>query len=146
VQPDTIHADTQGQSAAIFGLAHLLGIQLEPRIRNWKGLHFFPSRPELRYEHIDLLFSKTIDWNLIEATLPEMLRVAVSIGTGRIKPSTILRRLATYSRKSMLYFAFPELGHAVRTGFLLGYLSDIELCRLIQAATIKSERFNQFLQ
>ena len=146
VMPDTIHADTQGQSAAIFGLAHLLGIQLQPRIRNWKGLHFFRSRPELRYEHIDLLFSKTIDWDLIETMLPEMLRVAVSIGAGRIKPSTILRRLATYSRKSKLYFAFRELGHAVRTGFLLDYLSDIELRRLIQTATNKSERFNQFLQ
>jgi TnpA family transposase len=49
VMPDTIHADTQGQSAAIFGLAHLLGIQLQPRIRNWKGLHFFRSKPELRW-------------------------------------------------------------------------------------------------
>jgi TnpA family transposase len=39
VQPDTLHADTQGQSTAIFGLAHLLGIQLMPRIRNWKDLH-----------------------------------------------------------------------------------------------------------
>src|SRR5215210_1076653 len=35
IQPETIHADTQGQSAAIYGLAHLLGIQLHPRIRNW---------------------------------------------------------------------------------------------------------------
>jgi TnpA family transposase len=33
VQPDTIHADTQGQSTAIFGLAFLLGIELMPRIR-----------------------------------------------------------------------------------------------------------------
>jgi TnpA family transposase len=37
VKPDTIHADTQGQSNAIFGLAYLLGIQLMPRIRNSKG-------------------------------------------------------------------------------------------------------------
>jgi TnpA family transposase len=37
VKPDTIHADTQGQSNAIFGLAYLLGIQLLPRIRDWKG-------------------------------------------------------------------------------------------------------------
>jgi TnpA family transposase len=117
-----------------------------PRIRNWKGLHFYRSKPALEYEHIDLLFSKTIDWNLIVTMLPEMLRVAVSIGAGRIKPSTILRRLATYSRKSKLYFAFRELGHAVRTSFLLEYLSDVELRRLIQAATNKSERFNQFVQ
>ncbi len=27
VQPDTVHSDTQGQSAPIFGLAYLLGIQ-----------------------------------------------------------------------------------------------------------------------
>ncbi len=146
VQPDTIHADTQGQSAAIFGLAHLLGIQLQPRIRNWKGLHFYRARPGLQYEHIDLLFSKTIDWDLIEAMLPEMLRVAVSIGAGRIKPSTILRRLATYSRKSKLYFAFRELGHVVRTSFLLEYLADVDLRRLIQSATNRSERFNQFVQ
>jgi TnpA family transposase len=78
--------------------------------------------------------------------LPEMLRVAVSIGAGKIEPSTVLRRLATYSRKNKLYFAFREPGYAVRTIFLLEYLSDVELRRLIQGATNKSERFNQFVQ
>jgi len=146
IRPDRIHADTQGQSAAIFGLAHLLGIQLQPRIRNWKSLHLFRPSPDARYDHIDLLFSKKVDWSLIETMLPEMLRVAVSIGAGRLKPSFILRRLATYSRKSKLYFAFRELGYVVRTSFLLDYLSDVELRRTIQAATNKSERFNQFVQ
>lgn len=146
IRPDTIHADTQGQSAAIFGLAHLLGIQLQPRIRNWKGLHLFRPSPAARYEHIDLLFSKKVDWALIETMLPEMLRVALSIGAGRLKPSSVLRRLATYSRKSKLYFALRELGYVVRTSFLLDYLSDVELRRTIQAATNKSERFNQFVQ
>src|SRR5207247_1615334 len=28
VQPDTVHADSHGQSASIFGLAYVLGIQL----------------------------------------------------------------------------------------------------------------------
>jgi TnpA family transposase len=31
IRPDTLHADTQGQSEAVFGLAHLLGIKLMPR-------------------------------------------------------------------------------------------------------------------
>ena len=57
VQPDTIHADTQGQSAPIFGLAHLLGIQLMPRIRNWKELHLYRPDPAHRYGHIDALFT-----------------------------------------------------------------------------------------
>jgi hypothetical protein len=41
IRPDTIHSDTQGQSTAIFGLAHLLGVQLLPRIRNWKEQKIF---------------------------------------------------------------------------------------------------------
>jgi TnpA family transposase len=146
VQPDTIHADTQGQSTAIFGLAHLLGIQLMPRIRNWKDLHLLRPSGESHYTHIDLLFAGQVDWNLIETMLPDMLRVALSIKAGYITPSTILRRLATYSRKNKLYFAFRELGRAVRTIFLLRYLSDIELRRMIQAATNKSEAFNKYVQ
>ncbi|WP_151041108.1 Tn3 family transposase, partial [Bacillus safensis] len=38
IQPNTLHSDTQGQNAPIFGLSYLLGIQLMPRIRNWKNL------------------------------------------------------------------------------------------------------------
>jgi hypothetical protein len=43
LQPTTVHGDTQAQSTPVFGLAHLLGIKLMPRIRNWKDLTFFPS-------------------------------------------------------------------------------------------------------
>ena len=78
--------------------------------------------------------------------LPDMLRVALSIKAGTIMPSTILRRLATYSRKNKLYFAFRELGRVVRTIFLLQYISDLELRQVIQAATNKSEAFNKFVQ
>jgi len=146
VRPDTVHADTQGQSAPIFGLAHLLGIQLMPRIRNWKDIHLYRPAAECRYPHIDTLLTGQIDWELIEKLLPDMLRVAVSIRAGRIAPSAILNRLNTYSRKNKLYFAFRELGRAIRTIFLLRYLSDVDLRRKIQGATNKSELFNEFAQ
>ena len=146
LQPSTVHSDTHGQSAAIFGLAHLLGIELMPRIRSWQDLHLFRPDAGARYEHIDGLFTATVDWALIEAHLPDMLRVALSIRAGRLLPSAILRRLATYSRKNRLYFAFRELGRAVRTDFLLRYLSSIELRRAIGAATNKSELFNRYAQ
>jgi TnpA family transposase len=146
VQPDTIHADTQGQSTAIFGLAYLLGIQLMPRIRNWKDQKFFRATAAERYEHINELFKGNVDWELIQAMLPEMLRVAVSIKTGVTLPSDILRRMNSHSRKNRLYFAFRELGRVVRTLFLLRYISDLELRHVIQTATTKSERFNKFVQ
>jgi TnpA family transposase len=41
LQPTTAHADMQGQSKPVFALAHLRGIQLQPRIRKWKDLTFY---------------------------------------------------------------------------------------------------------
>ena len=75
-----------------------------------------------------------------------MLQVAQSIQAGRISPSTILRKLGTASRKNKLYFAFRELGRAVRTMFLLEYIGDQELRQTIQAAQNKCEGFNNFAQ
>lgn len=146
IQPDTIHGDTQAQSAPVFALAHLLGIKLMPRIRNWKDLKFFRPDRNSRFEHIDSLFDEAIDWNLIERHFLDMLRIAVSIKAGHVTAATILRRLGTYSRKNKIYFAFRELGRAVRTIFLLNYIGDAELRRTIQAATNKSEAFNGFAQ
>ncbi|MCC3689417.1 transposase [Bacillus cereus] len=34
IQPDTLHANNQGQNAPIFEIAYLLDIQLIPLIRN----------------------------------------------------------------------------------------------------------------
>ena len=146
IQPDTVHADTQGQSTPVFGLAYLLGIDLMPRIRNWKGLTLFRPSKAARYKHIDSLFTDVIDWSLIATHLPDMLRIVLSIRAGRISPSTLLRKLGTYSRKNRLYQAFQELGRVIRTAFLLRYLHEAELRRTIQAATNKSETFNRFVQ
>jgi len=46
LQPDTVHADTQGQSEPVFGLAHLLGIKLFPRMCNWNDVTYY-RRPSL---------------------------------------------------------------------------------------------------
>ena len=146
IQPDTVHGDTQAQSAPVFGLAHLLGIKLMPRIRNWKDLKLYRPSKQSRYQHIDRLFDDAIDWKLIETHLPDLLRVVLSIKAGRITASTLLRKLGTYSRKNKLYQAMRELGRVVRTEFLLRYLSDPELRRTIQAATNKSEAYNNFTQ
>lgn len=144
IQPDTIHGDTQAQSTPVFGLAYLLGIDLMPRIRNIKDLVFYRPEKGMKFGHINSLFRENIRWDLIETHMPDMLRVALSIKDGRITPSTILRRLGTYSRKNRLYFAFRELGRVVRTIFLLKYIGDIEIQKTVQSATNKSEEFNNF--
>ncbi len=144
LQPDRIHADTQGQSLPVFALSHLLGIQLMPRIRNWKDYRFFRPEPHARYEHIDGLFRETVDWELIERHWKDLMQVVISIRNGRIAPSTLLRKLGTYSRKNRLYHAFKALGSAIRTLYLLRYISDEPLRVNVTGATNKSESFNGF--
>ncbi|GAA3532850.1 Tn3 family transposase [Nonomuraea rosea] len=145
IQPDTIHADTQGQSLPVFGLAALLGFDLLPRIRNWHDLIFYRPDAETRYEHIDSLFGdEAIDWRLIETHWTDLLRTAISIRQNRISSVTLLRRLGNHSRKNRLYRAFRELGRAVRTITLLRYLSDPDLREQITQVTNRNEAFHGF--
>ena len=71
---ETIHADTEGQSEPVFGLAHLLGIQLWPRMRNWNNVTFYRPDPDTVYQHIDTLFTKSINWQLIQTHWQDMKR------------------------------------------------------------------------
>ena len=144
IQPDTVHSDTQGQSAPVFGLSYMLGIHLMPRIRNLKALTLFRPDKDAIYEHIDPLFGATIDWKLIETHWRDLMRVVLSIKEGKVLPSTLLRKLGNYSRKNRLYRAFREVGRVIRTAFLLHYLSNQDLRRQITAATNKAESYNNF--
>jgi TnpA family transposase len=149
IRPDTLHADTQGQSETVFGLAYLLAIQLMPRIRNWKHLNLYAPTERFvvdQIAHLRELFGATIDWPLIKTHLADMLRVALSISQGKVRASTILRKLGTASRKNKLFVAFRELGRVVRTIFLLQFINDEDLRRTINAATNIAEAWNGFVQ
>jgi len=117
-----------------------------PRIRNWKDLTFYLSDENLKISHIQQLFSDTIDFKRLYNHFHDMLRVAISISKGKIRSSAILRKLGTYSRKNKLYLAFRELGRVERTEFLLNYIAIMELRRVIDTATNKSESWNNFIQ
>ena len=145
IQPDTLHADTQGQSEPVFGLCRLLGIKLMPRMRGLSDVTFYRPAKSIRYEHIDALFTGDIDWDLIATHARDMIQVVLSIQAGRVMPSMLLRKLGTYNRRSLLYRAFRELGRVERTLFLLRYISNIEVRRVIRAETTKIEAYNDFL-
>lgn len=145
IQPDTVHADTQGQSESVFGLAHLLGIQLMPRMRTWNKVAFYRPDKEEVYEHIDSLFTRTVDWPLIETHWQDLMQVILSIQAGTILPSTLMQRLGSHSRQSKLYQAFAEVGRVVRTLFLLEYISNTPLREHIVAETTKVEAYNSFI-
>jgi TnpA family transposase len=146
LQPDTVHADTQGQSEVVFGLAHLLGIQLMPRMRNWDKVTMYRPDPNLIFEHIDAWFTRYVNWDLIEEYWQYLMQVVLSIHKGKVLPSWLLQKLTTNSPKNKLYRAFRELGVVIRTMFLLEFVSNSPLRRQIRAATTKIEAYNGFSQ
>ena len=150
IQPSTVHADTQGQSAPVFTLATLFGFDLMPRIRNFNDLIFFRPGEHLIYPHIDTLFGEcgrnVIDWRLIERHWQDLMQVAISISQGRLSSATLMRRLRSNSRKNRIYKVFREVGRGVRTVALPRYLADPQLRARITAATSKVESYHGFAQ
>ncbi|MGL5085341.1 MAG: transposase, partial [Clostridium sp.] len=127
IQPDIVHGDTQGQSSTVFALTYMLGIKLMPRIRNWKDLKFYKATNDLKYTHIEALFKDTINWNLIDTHYKDLFQVVLSIKSGKILPSTLLRKLNNDSKKNKLFQAFRELGKVIRTIYLLEFISNVSL-------------------
>ena len=147
IQAKKLHGDSWAQSEVLFGLSSLMGISIMPRIKQLKHLNFYKASPKESYTHINALFTeKALDFNLVETHYHDMLRIVISIYKGKLKPSTLLRRLCSKSRKNKLYYAFRELGRIERTIFSLQYIDDSEMRRTIHAATCKSEEFNQFIK
>jgi len=71
-----------------------------PRIKQFKHLQYYEASSKVHYENINELFTeKPIDWELIKTHYHDMLRVAISIQKGKVKASTVLRKLCTKSRK-----------------------------------------------
>jgi TnpA family transposase len=144
LQPDTLHADTHGQSEPVFGLAALLGIKLMPRMRTWNDVTFYRVDHSTTYKHIGRLLTQVVDWDLIERYWQDMMQVVLSIQAGKVLPSMLLQKLGVYSRQSHLYKAFSEVGRVERTIFLLEYMSDPAMRRHIRAETTKVESYHQF--
>ena len=144
LRPRRVHADTHGQSAAVFGPAYLLGIELMPRIRYWKKLRFYKAASQQHYRSIEALFSGTIKWNLIREHYPQFMQLAIAIQSGKLTPSAVLARLNSYSTRNQFCLALQELGKAVRTRFLLQWVGDQPLRSSVHKCTTKIERHHHF--
>ena len=144
VKATGVYSDTHGQSAALFGLAHLLGVELMPRIRHWRSLKLYRPDMTLRLERTVHLYGGVIDWALIESHWKEFLRVALAIQSGRVEASWVLTRLNGYSRRNKIYRAFRELGCVLRTIYLLRWIDSEELRRTATHEANKTEHFHDF--
>ena len=116
--------DTGGFSDHVFAMCRLLGFRFAPRIRalKEKRLYLLPGMtvpPEFAS-----LVAGAINVRAISDQWFELLRLALSIKTGTVTASVILRKLAAYPRQNSLALALRELGKLERTFFTLQWLQD----------------------
>ena len=69
LQPDTLHADTHGQSRGGFWLAAMLGMKLMPRMRTWNDVTLYRADRMTPYKHIDRLLTQVVDWYLASSVI-----------------------------------------------------------------------------
>jgi TnpA family transposase len=144
LHPTRVHADTHGQSAAVFGLAYLLGIELMPRIRRWRKLKLYRSERSEYYSRSDSLFSGTVNWSLIRENYDLFMQLALAVQSGALAPSAVLARINSYSSRNRFALALQELGKAVRTTFLLDWIMNDSMRRAVHKCTTKIERHHRF--
>jgi TnpA family transposase len=113
------YTDTGGFSDHVFAMCRLLGFLFAPRIRDLKDkrLYILPGMtvpPELAS-----LVAGATNLRVITDHWSELLRLAMSIKTGMVTASVILRKLSAYPRQNGLALALRELGKLERTLFTL---------------------------
>ena len=136
------YTDTGGFSDHVFAMCRLLGFRFAPRIRDLKEkrLYLLPGMtvpPELAS-----LATGVIHLRGISDHWSELLRLAISIKTGTVTASVILRKLAAYPRQNGLALALRELGKLERTLFTLQWLQDPDLRRRSHVGLNKGEQQN----
>ena len=139
---DEHYTDTGGFSDHVFAMCRLLGFRFAPRIRalKEKRLYLLPGMT-VPPEFASLVAGAT-NVRAISDQWFELLRLAMSIKTGTVTASVILRKLAAYPRQNSLALALRELGKLERTFFTLQWLQDPELRRRSHVGLNKGEQQN----
>jgi TnpA family transposase len=139
---DEHYTDTGGFSDHLFAVCRLLGFRYAPRIRDLKKKRLYTIPGVIVPPELVPWVAGPINMKAIQDHWPDILRLVMSIKTGTVTASVILRKLAAYPRQNGLAHALRELGKLERTLFTLDWLQDPELRRRSHVGLNKGEQQN----
>lgn len=131
LQPAELMTDTAGYSDIVFGLFRLLGFQFSPRLADLGEARLWRMDPGASYGALQGVARNRINVDLIATNWDDLLRVAGSLKSGRVRASELLRALQGGGRPSTVARAISELGRVAKTLYLLAYLDDAAYRRRI---------------
>lgn len=85
LEPKQIMIDTAGYSDLVFGLFGLLGLQFSPRIANNQEAKLWRIGTNANYRMLNNVSKNKINTERIKSNWPEILRVAGSLKSGKVK-------------------------------------------------------------
>jgi hypothetical protein len=109
------YTDTGGFSDHIFAVCRPLGFRYAPRIRDLKEKRLYTIPGVIVPAELAPLVAGHINMKAIHDHWQDILRLVISIKTGTVTASVILRKLAAYPRQNGLALALRELGKLERT-------------------------------
>ena len=110
--------DQHGFTDQLFGLCHLLGFTLMPRLNVSKQTLYKLDRAT-SYGPLDDVITSTVDTALIREQWDQLVRVAASLRNRTAPAHVVLRRLASSAPSDRLAKALTALGRALRSLYLL---------------------------
>jgi len=133
------YADTAGYTDHLFGLGGLLDRRIVLRIRDLPSKRFYVFEPGATPAELRKLVTGKIREGVIIANWPDLFRTIATINAGRISPSQMLRKLASYPRQNDLAVALREVGRVERTLFIIDWILDADMQRRTQIGLNKGE-------
>jgi TnpA family transposase len=141
---ETNFGDTHSYTELQMGICHLLGIRLAPKIADLSEQRLWlpPGMERGEFRKLGDVFAGRVSFDRIVPHWDEMLRTVATIREGKVRPSIIVRKLASLPRKSPVARAWQEFGRIVKTNYLLDYVRDPIFRREQRVALNKGEERN----
>jgi TnpA family transposase len=129
-RPEMVATDTASYSDIVFGLFRLLGYRFSPRIADLADQRFWratlPGAPESDYGPLNALARHRVSLAKIRTHWDDMLRVAGSLVTSRVRAYDLLRMLGRDGHPTALGQAFAEYGRIAKTLHLLAFVDPAD--------------------
>lgn len=133
------YTDTGGFTDHTFALTSLLGYQFVPRIRDLPSKRLFLFNPASAPKNLRGLIGGKVRAKLIRDHWEDILRIVITMESGAMQPSEIMRKLESYPRQNALAVALREVGRIERTLLIARWLTDRNLQRRAQIGLNKGE-------
>ena len=142
LRPQEHFVDQHGFTDQLFGLCHLLGFTLMPRLNVSKQTLYKLDRTK-SYGRLDEVITSTVDTALIREQWDQLVRVAASLRNRTAPAHVVLRRLASSAPSDRLAKALTALGRALRSLYLLRYIHEEDLRGRMQLQVNRGEGRHQ---